>query len=230
MKRFIIFLFFFFCITRCFSQDSVLVKERFSDSVTERYYVRKDSPNIRQGPYRALFRRRVEVAKGNYTHNIKTGVWQFFDQTGRLVEKYDYDEKRFMFEAPRSAGDKFTYLFDDSLKVGDKFSRPTKTGGIYYGYIPYLNLFKLPFALYDIDNDYFDAYVELLISPMGRLAGYKVRVHSDYYQYDQTFNFDVKLFGEEERIFLPATINDKPVMSRILIRCFITNSGGLDFY
>jgi hypothetical protein len=208
----------------------VLVKQRLSDSVTERYYVRKDSPNIKQGPYTALFRRKVTVAKGNYTKNIKTGIWQFFGPTGTLVEKYNYDQKRFTYETPPSATDKFTYLFDDSLKVGDKVSRPVKIGGIYYGYITYLNLFKLPFGLYDIDNYYFVASLELLVSPMGRLADYKVHVVSDYYQYDQTFHFDVKLIGEEDRIFLPATLNGKPVMSRILIKCFITNSGGLDFY
>jgi hypothetical protein len=217
-------------LTQCSAQDTVLRKNRLSDSVLERYYVFKSDPTIKQGPYKALFRRRTVVASGNYTKNLKTGTWQFFDSAGKLVEKYDYDKSEFTYEAPAYAGEDFSYLFDDSLKSGDRLTRPIKIGGIYYGYIPYVNLFQLPFNMFDVDPYDFDAYVELLISPMGRLADYNVHITSVTYEYDHLFKMDVNLFSPEDRTFIPATFNGKPVLTRIIIKCFVTSDGGLDFY
>jgi len=72
--------------------------------------------------------------------------------------------------------------------------------------------------------------IELLVSPLGRLADYKVRLVSAYYQYDQIFSMDVGLFSDEDRTFRPATLNGRPVMSRILIKCYVSSRGELDFY
>jgi hypothetical protein len=65
---------------------------------------------------------------------------------------------------------------------------------------------------------------------MGRLADYKVRVTSAPYQYDHIFTMDVKLFKDEDRRFIPATRNGVNVISRILIKCYVTSYGTLDFY
>ena len=150
--------------------------------------------------------------------------------SGNLNERYNYDKKQFTYEAPLYAGADLSYMFDDTLKKGDRLTRPLKIGGIYYGFIPYLSIFKLPFDTMDIETDSFGAVVELLISPLGRLAEYKVRVSSAYYQYDRTFTMDLGLFSEEDRTFVPATLNGKPVMSTILIKCYVSSKGELDFY
>jgi hypothetical protein len=220
----------FLSLGTCFAQDTVLRKNRLSDSVIERYYVFKSDPTIKQGPYKALFRRHTVVASGNYTKNLKTGTWQFFDSTGKLVEKYNYDKSEFAYETPVYTNEDFTFAFDDTLKVGDRLSRPIKIGGIYYGYIPYVNLFQLPFNMFGVDPDEFNAEIELLISPMGRLADYSVHVTASAYDYDHVFRMDVNLFKPEDRTFVPATFNGKPVLSRIIIKCFVTSDGRLDFY
>jgi hypothetical protein len=167
---------------------------------------------------------------GNYNNGRKAGTWQFFDVAGRLNEKYNYDKGMFTYEAPLYANADLQYMFDDSIKHGDKLTRPLKIGGIYMGYVPYLNIFRLPFSTLDIDTYYFGAAVELLISPLGRLAGYRVRLVSDFYQYDRTFTMDTSLFSEEDKTFTPATFNSQPVMCRIFIKCFVTTDGTLDFY
>ena len=168
------------------------------------------------------------IARGKFKNGKKVGVWQFFDSLGRLNERYNYDLEKFSYEAPL-ASDDFSFLFEDSLKTGDRLTRPLRIGGIYYGFIPYLSLFRLPFDTYDIDMATFDAYLELLISPMGRLAQYRVRVFSAQYQYDHIFTMDVNLFNDEDRKFVPATKNGENVMSRILIKCYVTSYGTLDF-
>ena len=98
------------------------------------------------------------------------------------------------------------------------------------GYVPYLNIFRVPFDTYDIETDSFLAVIDLLISPMGRLADYKVRLVSSYYQYDRIFSMDINEFSEEDRTFVPATLNGRPVMSRILIKCYVSSNGELDFF
>jgi len=177
----------------------------------------------------ALLNHKRLIARGNYKNGKKTGIWQFYDSAGRLNEKYNYNLGKFTYEAPLESDD-FSILFEDTLKTGDRLTRPLRIGGVYYGFIPYLSLFHLPFDTYDINTATFDAYLELLISPMGRLAGYRVRITSAPYQYDHIFTMDVKLFSDEDRQFLPATKNGENVISRILIKCYVTPYGTLDFY
>jgi hypothetical protein len=214
----------------CMAQDTVLRRNRLSDSVLEKFYVLKSNPEVRNGPYQAIFRRDTYIAIGNYTNNQKTGIWQFFNKHGRLIEKYNYNSKAFTFEAPLVPSDDLSYLFDDTLRTDDTLTRPLKAGGNYYGMIPYLSLFRLPFDTFNMNTNSFLAFIELLVSPLGRLADYKVYVRSDMYQYSQDFNFDVNLFSEEDRTFAPATLNGRPIMSRIVIKCYLNYYGGLDFY
>jgi hypothetical protein len=230
VKKVLLLLLNVFLVTHCFSQDSVAQRNHLSDSVIEHFFVLKSDPKIRQGPYFVLLHRRVALVKGQYKNGAKTGLWQFFDISGRLSERYNYDKKMFTYEGPLYAGADLSYLFDDSLKKGDRLTRPLKIGGVYFGYIPYLNIFKVPFDPLDLNMDLFSAEIELLISPMGRLADYKIRLFSGYYGYDHIFTMDISQFSDEDRSFTPATHNGIPVICRILIKCYVGSKGDLDFY
>ena len=230
MRVIFIFITTIFYLNNSFSQDTVERKDRLTDSVIERFYVLRSDPAIKQGPYHAIFRRKTFVAIGNYHNNKKTGVWQFFNTRGKLVEKYNYNSKRITLEAPLSAEDDLTFLFDAHMDTTDKLTRPLKIGGSYYGFIPYVNAFQVPFDTFDTNTNSFMVYIELLISPLGRLADYKVHLKSLIYNYNQSFNLDVNLFSEEDRTFIPATLNGEPILSRIIIKCFVKDDGRLDFY
>ena len=230
VKFFLLMIFLPLPFANCRAQDTVQQKNRLSDSVLERFYVLKANPEIKEGPFTVFLNRRILIVRGKYHNDQKAGVWQFFDFNGHLNEKYNYDTKKLTFEAPLYESPDFSYLFDDTLKIGDRLTRPVKIGGIFYGFLPYLNLFRLPFDTFNIDMDSFGADIELLISPLGQLADYNVRVKSEDFDYDHTFNLDVKLFSPEDRSFIPATRNGVQVISRIIIKCYVTASGGLDFY
>jgi hypothetical protein len=217
-------------INDCAAQDTVARRNRLSDSVVEHFFELKAKPGVKEGSYTAFLRRKILLAKGEYKNGQRVGVWQFFDVFGNLSERYDYDNKQFTFEAPLYANADLSYRFDDSLKKGDRLTRPLKIGGTYMGYVPYFNIFQVPFDTGDIETDSFVAVIELLVSPLGRLADYKVRLVSAYYQNDQIFSMDVGLFSDEDRTFRPATLNGRPVMSRILIKCYVSSRGELDFY
>ena len=224
----IFFLFISYYSINCFAQETTERRNRLSDSVIERFYVLKSSPEIKNGPYKAIFRRKTVIASGNYTNGKKTGIWDFYDTDGKRSQTFNYDDNSFTDVARLDINDDLRFLFDEKLKKGDTVTRPLKIGEPYYGYIPFVTIFRLPFDSYDVNTDAFQAEVELLISPMGRLAEYKVHLVSQYYQYDHTINLDVNLFSKEDRTFVPATLNHKRVLSRIFIKCFVT-SKGLDF-
>lgn len=217
-------------ISNCFAQDTVEKKNWLSNSVIERYKVLKTDEKTKVGAYKAFYKRRTLIASGNYTKGIKTGIWSFYDEDGKLNEKYDYDKSEFLFEAPIDTATEIQFSFDAKIAATDRLTRPLKIGGVYYGFIPYINMFKVPFDTYGVNMDYFDAVVELLVSPGGRLADYKVHLMSKAYQYTQTINLSVGLFSEDDKQFVPATLNRQPILARIFIRCSVNDDGSLDFY
>ncbi len=222
-----------FCYVSCsfaFTIDTTERRNRINDSVTERFFVLKDNKDFKQGPYQALFKRRIIIARGNYANNRKTGIWSFFKPNGLHVQSFDYNKNELTFESPVDTLADVHYLIDKKFTISDTVTRPVKTGGVYYGMLPYLAAFQLPFDTMGVNTDNFNAYVQLLVSPLGRLAEYKIRIISAFYRYDQTFNLDVHLFNEEDRQFIPATMNNAPIVSQIMIKCYVTPEGKLDFY
>lgn len=230
LKRYTFLLLCLFYMAACFGQDTVSKRNWLSNEVLERYKVIKGNENVRVGPYKAYYKRHTIVADGNYTKGQKTGLWSFYDDEGKLMQKYDFDKTEFIYEAPLDTDTDVTYAFDSQVKAGDRLTRPVKIGGNYYGLIPYITSFRLPFETDGINVDYIDAVVELLVSPAGRLADYKVHLISRAYNYKQSFNFGLDLFNEEDKQFSPATLNRIPILSRIFIHCSVNNDGSLDFY
>ena len=230
MKKILSITFSFFYIINCFGQETIEKKNRLNDNVIEKFRVLKDHENIKNGAYEALYRRNVPIALGNFTNGKKTGLWRFYDAKGNLVEVYNYDSASVKYEAKEfTKSSDFLYAIDKVMSDTDKATKPMKVGGRYYGYLPYLGLYKLPFNPYEYGTTGCVAAVELLISPLGRLAEYKVRTMCGLLEYDQTITMSTNLFKEEDKQFIPATYNGEPILSRIFIKCRVTPDGGLDF-
>jgi hypothetical protein len=234
MKRICFALFISLFINCCFAQDPEVETERKTpnDFYREKYHVLKSNPTVKQGLYQALYRSNIALASGNFTNGKKTGVWHYYDPTGLLLENYDYDKKIFLYEAPEDTLSDFRYYLDIDRKLtdSDKFVKPLKIGGRYFGYIPYLTAFAFPYDTAEVNTDSFNVEVQLLISPLGRLADYRVRVSSTLYKYDQTTTISLELFSEDDKQFTPAILNGQPVLCRILIRCYMTETGYIGFY
>jgi hypothetical protein len=230
-KNIILFILTLCWFANCFAQETIALKSKLSNSVTEKYYVLKSDGKTRQGLYQAIYKRKTAVASGNYINGKKTGVWHFYDTTGKLVENFDYTNNTLIYEMPADTTSPLRYVIriDKKLNDTDRMTQPVKIGGSYYGFLPYIHLFKLPFDLYGFNTGDFNCRIELLISPLGRLADYKVRIVSKAYDYDKAFSMDVNLFNEADKTFIPATFNKEPILSTIYIRCVITNNGGLEF-
>ncbi|MDB5286492.1 MAG: hypothetical protein JWR05_1441 [Mucilaginibacter sp.] len=227
LNRFLLFFTAIIITTNCFAQETVEKKTKLTDNVSLVYNVLASNQYTKQGLYQALFKKKTVLATGMFENDKKAGLWRFFDQKGQAMQIYDYTKKQLLFEAREDTSSSLRYFVDKQLDSTSKATKPVKIGGRYYGYLPYLNLFTIPKDLRDINNEVFSAVVELLISPYGRLADYKV--HLTAVNFERTINMNINLPNEEDMIFVPATLNGEPISSRVVIRCYVTNSGHLDF-
>ena len=194
---------------------------KLTPEVTEKYQVLKSDYSVMQGTYAAYLKKAL-VAAGNYNKNIKTGTWTFFDAKGKVVQRYNYDKNTLIYEAPHDSTLRVRYVVDDSLKNNPLFTRPVRIGGRYYGYLPYINLIKLPAYASNLDNLNYRATIELLITPLGRLAEYKLRISAIgalNRDDDVVLNLNLNLLKDEDKVFLPATLNNNPIPVRIVIPC-----------
>lgn len=210
------------------AQDTKQKTTRLTDSVYEVYHVLKTNKTIKQGLYHARYGETIPVASGNFDNDVKVGTWRFFDIRGHLLQVYNYDAKKLEYEAPEVAGSDLHYFVDETIDSTDVVTKPIKIGGRYYGYIPYLNLFRLPEDIWDINRIKYTAVAELLISPLGRLAYYKVTILGKD-GYERVINMNLNLPNQEDKIFFPAKKNGEPVACRIMINARITDIGRLDF-
>jgi hypothetical protein len=227
LKRFLLFFTSITLTINCFAQETVEKKTKLTGNVSQVYKVLASNKYTKQGLYQALFKKKTVVATGMFENDKKSGIWRFYDQKGQAMQIYDYSKKQLLFEAREDTSSNLRYFVDKQLDSTSKITKPVKVGGRYFGYLPYLNLFTVPKDLRDINYDVFSAVVELLISPYGRLADYKV--HLTALNFKRTINMNINLPNEEDMVFIPATLNGEPISSRVVIQCYVTNSGHLDF-
>ena len=220
--------FILFGVNYCFCQDNPEKKNRLTPDVIERYHVRADSPTIKDGVYQAFYNRKQLIAYGNYKNGKRIGEWQFYNGRGAILETYDFDRDTIVYEAFENRRSNLRYYVDKKLTDSDKTTKPYRLGGRYYGYLPYLASFKAPFVPEFGTESLYSVNAELLISPLGRLADYKVSIVGP--DFSQTITLSTTIFSEEDKKFIPARINGEPVICRILIKCRLTADGNIDFY
>lgn len=228
MKRFYIYLLAFLLPVCCLAQETVIIKRKLTNGVKERISVLKSDNVTKQGLYQALLDNKTALASGNYTSNKKTGIWNFYDTRNNIIQRFNCTTNKLVYEAPEDSTSNCHYVVDRTVSDTDHTTKPVIRGGRYYGYINYLRLFRLPTDMRNIDNEAVTTTIELLVSPGGRLADYVV--HFQAPNYDRKVGFNIDFLSDEDKTFIPATINGEPIACRIFIRCLLTSSGDLDLY
>jgi hypothetical protein len=201
---------------KTFAQETEERGVRINKDLIEVYNVLKDKPEIKQGPYAAKYgKKKINVATGQYQNNKQIGLWNFYDDKGRIQQTYDYDNNKITYELGARG---FTYKIDADFKSQDEVTGPSRIGGKFYGYLPYLAAYRRPPGM-DYNSYALPATIELLITPIGNLAEYTL--HIDTYDYVKDLRVNLDLFKPEDKLFVPGKINGEGVASRIIISCNI---------
>jgi hypothetical protein len=214
----------------CFAQQLVNRKNKLTGSVTEQFQsVIETDKQVKQGIYHAFFAKKTVIASGAYKNDKRIGTWHFFDPSGQIMQNYDYDNNQLLYESREDEKTRFKYNIDYIINKADVTTKPVRLGGRYFGYIPYLRLFKLPDDLENINPEQCTVILELLISPMGRLADYTIRITNSYTGEDiRVLNINTNILPGEDKIFIPATLNKNPVSSQITVACYMNRYGDID--
>ncbi|MCF8366266.1 MAG: energy transducer TonB [Bacteroidales bacterium] len=72
-------------------RTAVIVNDSGDNLVKEIYLVRADDENIKEGTYQQFFGDSL-ITRGRYSDNKKTGLWEFFDYSGKLDFYGYYDD------------------------------------------------------------------------------------------------------------------------------------------
>ena len=227
MRNIILLIVGLFFINTVAAQETVERSHKVNAHITEKLTVLKSDKSTRQGLYQMIYNKTYALASGRFDNDVKVGIWRFYALDGHLLQNYDYTKKALLYEAPEDTTSNLRYFVDRQLADTDRTTKPIKIGGRYFGYLPYLKFFKLPANLMDISREASIAVVELLVSPGGRLAYFKVTIYSG--NFSKIFNMNVNVLNEEEKVFTPATLNNEPISCRILMKCFIDDDGTLSF-
>jgi len=216
-------------INTCFSQQPVQRKNKLTQSVTERYHaIIGKNKEERQGEYQVLYHNKTTIVTGQYADDKKTGVWFYYNKAGRVMEKYEYDTNTLLFEAPEDTTSNFRYTVESKVEATDKATKPVKIGGRYFAYLPYLKAFRLPDGISTNNGRIiYTARIELLISPGGRLADFKIHFFSGL-NGEEIIHINPDVLKDEDKIFYAATLNGQPITSRIFIQCYVNEYDELD--
>ncbi|MFD0792866.1 toxin-antitoxin system YwqK family antitoxin [Mucilaginibacter litoreus] len=229
-NRYLVIFLYLFIPLYGFSQQTLKVTKKVSDDVKEVYHVLASDGRTKTGLYQAFYKNKTVVANGGYSNGKRTGVWQFYNRNGKVVQSYNFDRNQLYYEAPEDTTSSLHYAVDKQLDSASVVTKPVKIGGVYFGYLPYVSLFKIPGQLSELNRDAMTAVVELLISPGGRLADYKVHLYYTVLaQNVAEIPMNLKLPDPNDLTFTPATLNGVPITSRVLIRCKVKSNGRLDF-
>jgi hypothetical protein len=206
-----------------FAQEATtLLEDKLSPEVSVKYHVLNTNHSVLQGLYQAFYKKNIPVASGAYEQNKKTGTWHFFDKTGKLVQHFDYTKHLLIYEAPDDSTSGVKYIVDENFTAKDTVTKPIRIGGRFFGYLPYLNLFRLPKDLYDFayvaGSNAATVYMELLVSPAGRLADYRVHIISPLYG-EKVLAVKIDQLSDDDKTFYPATLNGRQIASRIVVIC-----------
>ncbi|PTQ97982.1 hypothetical protein C8P68_103141 [Mucilaginibacter yixingensis] len=226
MRAIFLFAFFVSLSTISVGQDTVSVVQKAGKNITARYRVLKNKPDVKAGLYQLAGKKNNAIAFGVYNNNKRAGIWRFFDDQSKLMQVFDYNTDTLKYEAPEGESTTFNYVFDKKITRADLVTKPVRIGGRYYGYLPYLNLFEKPADLFDAPNSNIRVNIELLISPYGRLADFTYHVMIGSYARD--LNVNINVMNDEDKTFIPGTINGEAVPTRIFIKCVVKDKHTLE--
>jgi len=175
----------------------------------ETFYVLKDNQEIRHGEYKKTTGKLKTT--GTYDNNKRSGVWQSYDENGKLVQTIDFATNTI---TPKIVSDNSKYWKKD----GDTFTeiRPDQAPAFIGGYSAFYRLIAMTLR-YPADARRFNIQGDIIIS---------IVITKDGKMVDETIENKLGYGLEEEALrliqqipdeWVPGTVNGECVDIKILI-------------
>jgi len=215
-----------------YAQETILETGKYAPGITEQYHVLKSDPKIKHGIYQAFLNKKTVIASGMYNQGKKSGTWHFYNSAGKAIQHYNFDTNKPLYlvndELPPN---RVQYEFLPKPLDTDSLNLPIKIGGVLYGYAPYINKFKVKTKAEYVEGSLF-GILQILVSPAGRLAECKLLIHAKIWKDNQwlpdvidSYVLNSELLSEDDKLFVPGTVNKQAVPSTIFIYCSIKATG-----
>ena len=201
----------FFCAR---PQDHQTNKRNLSRHLRELYNVLKSHWKVRDGGYTVVNDEGETIVKGAYADGRKTGVWNYYDDNGRLVQQYDFTNDSLISRDGDSlsivhSDYQIPGVIDDSATI----RAPYKIGGPEYGFFLLYDERDIPAEIKSATSVAQMTYV-LTISAKGTLEAYRILFRGEGFG-DISLSRSVRGLPHEASEFAAATVNGSPVRSQI---------------
>jgi hypothetical protein len=205
--------------TLTYAQQPALLKQ--SNSLTifirEHYHVLKSDKTIKQGEYTAL-NYHVLVAKGNYTNGDRTGIWNFYNAKGKLVQTFNYDNYQVLFNDTTDVKD--AQYFVEKPRRADTVTIPIKIGGLTYGLEPLIFRGELSRVIHQEHPNATGVKYKhtFILDDRGQITAHEILATVD--GVDKLYKLNDDKFDADITRFKPATLNHRPVKSVFIITSY----------
>lgn len=195
-------------------QELIEKKEDLNIIFKTEYHVLKSNRKIKQGLYTIINKSSDRaVALGNYTNNVVSGTWMFFNFKGELEQRFNFDKTQMLLNKPIIDSNMISYQFPVTFTPADTVLAPIKIGGFYYG-CSFISETNFEIVNYIVDNNIEKSSIKhhLNIDENGRLISWE----SVIAETGQTFNNSIKTLPDFFKLFIPAQLNHKKIVSTLV--------------
>lgn len=208
-----------------FAQETVKRSGLISGIVTEKFSVLKADKKTRQGQYTASFNGNV-IASGSYTNGKRAGSWNFYAGKNKLVQTFNYDQNKFSFLDSADVKD-LKYLVE-TTNPADVVTVPIKIGGSKAISTIALARTELQSAIRgDMPGALRVTFAHtIVVNESGVIVDHVVSARGDN-NMEKTYHLSDAAFDPELTRFIPATVNQKPVMSKVIVSVTSVATGAI---
>lgn len=209
-------IFFFLLLSAAAQQtEKKTIRSKNPDS-REVYYVIKGT-DIKHGPYSRTLRGTISISeKGQYDNGLKSGVWEYFDPTGKVEQRYDFSEDELVYERKESSS--FAGATKSALIINGEFIENDT------GQLPVLLGGSSKYAYYLANNLVYPSQaranqvegtviVSVTITTDGRIVDEQIEGEAGFGLGEEALRV-ARLLPDE---WIPLTLDGKPVATRMFI-------------
>jgi hypothetical protein len=195
-------------------QDHQTNKKTLSRHLREVFDVKKSDWKVKDGAYSVLNDAGSAVVKGFYTNGKKSGVWNFYDNNGKMVQQFDFDRDSLLLQVKDSMSIVHEdYQIPQGVDDSNKLRPPYKIGGAEYGFYLLYDDRDIPQAIKNNTGNAEMTYV-LTIDEHGRLESYMVLFAGGSVE-DMVVRHSVKGLPPEALEYSSAMVDGIAVRSKI---------------